>query len=465
MDLQQQLITIQQDLGLISSEIVLMVGAMGLLIAGLFKVPLFGIKSMAAGLLVLAMWLVPTTQGLFFDQTLLRDDQTYFLSHLLPMATLVVVMFKFQKHQNYEFYFLMISVLVGAMFMLGANNFLILYIAIEFTSYGSYLLTGFRFYRLGSEASIKYLLFGGVSSAVMIFGISLLYGANLSLYFQAFHLTPMSAIGLLLFMVGLLFKTSVVPFHLWTPATYEGAPTDAVAFLSVVPKIAGFAVLYHILSLVGHLHPFVIDLILILAIGSIILGTLGALLQTDVKRMLSYGAIAHSGMILPLCLFEVALGAFKYYVIIYAIMNVTAFLFIQLHEREGNVSFSNLAGLGAKHPFMGFLSVIWSISLVGLPPTAGFIAKFFLFSTAWVSYLASGSGYWMAFIVIGVLSSTVALYFYLRLPYFYFFKPKSDLKLTFHKMHMLLLTVLTISLIYLFLQPDILDKFAPILKP
>ena len=134
---------------------------MGLLIAGLFKVPLFGIKSMAAGLLVLAMWLVPTTQGLFFDQTLLRDDQTYFLSHLLPMATLVVVMFKFQKHQNYEFYFLMISVLVGAMFMLGANNVLILYIAIELTSYGSYLLTGFRFDRLGSEASIKYLLFGG----------------------------------------------------------------------------------------------------------------------------------------------------------------------------------------------------------------------------------------------------------------------------------------------------------------
>ena len=212
--------------------------------------------------------------------------------------------------------------------MVGSHNLLILYLSIELTSYSSYLLTGFNFNEKGSEAALKFLLFGGLSSAVMLFGISLLYGAHDSLYFNIMEFSILDATGLLFFLSGLFFKTAIVPFHIWIPSTYQGAPTDVAAFFSIVPKIAGFVVLYHVLKWTNELfNPFLEHLILFLAIVTILWGTLCALRQTDIKRMLSYGAMAHSGFILPLCLFMETYSVFKFYIVFYAIVNILAFFF------------------------------------------------------------------------------------------------------------------------------------------
>ena len=467
MKINEQLIEIQEHFGVISSEIILITGSIILLILGILRLPLFWIKVFAAVVLLGSFLFAQQVSGFFFTRTIIRDDLSYLMTQLLPLITLGVLCFKRQAHQSYEFYFLLMSVLIGSLFMVGSHNLLILYLAIELTSYASYLLTGFHFNEKGSEAAMKYLLFGGVSSAVMLFGISLLYGAHDSLYFDTLEFSLLGATGLFFFLSGLFFKTSIVPFHIWVPATYEGAPTDAVAFFSTVPKIAGFAALYHVFKWTnGLFNPFLEQLILLLAILTIVWGTLAALRQTDVKRMLSYGAIAHSGFILPLCLIMDTYSIFKYYVIIYAAMNILAFLFVQLHEKEGeNLSLSNVSGLGIRFPLLGVISVIWGIALVGLPPTGGFMAKFFLFSTAWQHYGSMDSLYWLTFIGVGVLSSAASLYFYLRVPYFYFFKEDQSKKIRINKMHFVILTLLAFTLILLFIQPNILDRFAPMINP
>ena len=467
MKINEQLLEIQEHFGVISSEVILIIGSIILLILGILKAPLFWIKGVMAAVLCGSFVFAPKLQGLFFTQTIIRDDLSFLMNQLLPSVTLAVLCFKTQKHQSYEFYFLLMSALIGSLFMVGSHNLLILYLAIELTSYSSYLLTGFDFKAKGSEAALKYLLFGGLSSAVMLFGISLLYGAHHSLYLHDMEFSMLDVMGLLFFLSGLFFKTAIVPFHIWMPTTYQGAPTDAVAFFSTVPKIAGFAALYHVFKWANDLfNPFLEHLILFLAIVTLLWGNLCALRQTDIKRMLSYGAMAHSGFILPLCLFVETYSLFKYYVVIYAIMNILAFLFVQLHENEGeNLSLSQFSGLGMKFPFLGGISVVWAIALVGLPPTGGFMAKLFLFSSAWNYYESMNSLYWLAFMGLGILSSAASLYFYLRVPYFYFFKKDQGKKLGISKMHFAILALLACTLIFLFIQPNILDRFVPMMNP
>ena len=467
MNISEQLIEIQEHFEVISSEMILIIGSIILLILGILKIHLFWIKRFAAVVLLGSFLFAQEVQDLFFTETIIRDDLSYLMTQLLPLVTLGILCFKEQRHQSYEFYFLLMSVLLGSLFMVGSNNLLLLYLAIELTSYASYLLTGFDFKEKGSEAAMKYLLFGGVSSAVMLFGISLLYGAYNSFYFNTMEFSVLGATGLLFFLSGLFFKTAIAPFHIWLPATYQGAPTDVASFFSIVPKTAGFAALYHILKWTNELfNPFLEHLILLLAILTILWGTLSALRQTNVKRMLSYGVMAHSGFILPFCLHMETYSLFKYYVIIYAVMNILAFLFVQLHENDGDdLSLSAFSGLGIKFPFLGGISVVWAIALVGLPPTGGFMAKLFLFSTAWHYYESMDSLFWLTFIVVGILSSAASLYFYLRVPYFYFFKKDQGKKVHINKMHFAIMILLAFTLIFLFIQPNILDRFAPIINP
>lgn len=467
MKINEQLIEIQEHFGVISSEVILITGSIILLILGILKTPLLWVKGVTALVLLGSFIYVPNEQGLFFTQTIIKDDLSHLMNQLLPLVTFGVLCFKTQKHQSYEFYFLLISALIGSLFMVGSHNLLILYLAIELTSYSSYLLTGFDFNEKGSEAALKYLLFGGLSSAVMLFGISLLYGAHHSLYFDTMEFSILNATALLFFLSGLFFKTAIVPFHIWIPTTYQGAPTDVAAFFSTVPKIAGFAALYHVFKWTEELfNPFLEHFILFLAIVTLIWGTLCALRQTDIKRMLSYGAMAHSGFILPLCLFMETYYVFKFYVVFYTIVNILAFLFVQLHENEGEkLSLTKFSGLGIKFPYLGGISVVWAVALVGLPPTGGFLAKLFLFSTAWNYYESMNSLYWLTFICLGILSSAASLYFYLRVPYFYFFKQDRGRKLDISRIHFAILTLLAFTLIFLFIQPNILDRFAPIINP
>jgi NADH-quinone oxidoreductase subunit N len=286
-----------------------------------------------------------------------------------------------------------------------------------------------------SEAAMKYALFGAVCSAFMLYGMSLLYGftGSLDVYSSEFlsflSTTPFQSWGvaLIMLLIGIAFKLSLVPFHFWSPDVYEGAPTPVTAFLSTGPKIAGFALLirllapFHPLELSGLDGPVfsLSSIMAILAICSMVLGNFGAIWQNNVKRMLAYSSIGHTGFML-MALFAFSASGFKaliFYMVIYAIMNMAAFMIVdEIEEQTGKQNIEDYKGLG-KHfaPLLiGFVIVL--VSLTGLPPTAGFTAKFLIFSAAIEAYNLSASSLLMAVIVTGAVSTVVSLFYYFRIP-------------------------------------------------
>lgn len=336
-----------------------------------------------------------------------------------------------------ELYILLMGLLLGASLMVLSGNLLMLYLSIEVVSISSYILTNFNFDKKSAEAGIKYLLFGGVASGLMLYGMSLLYGFsgtllidnNLALAVGQLPFIPV-ALSLLLLAGGLLFKISAIPFHIWAPDVYEGAPAPVVALFSVVPKLAGVAVLLNLsefLDDIGEQLP-ALDwqwVAAVLAIVTIVVGNFAALSQRDAKRMMAYSSIAHSGFLL------VGVVAFSgygersvlFYASMYLLMNFVAFLLIILFERIiGNSLIVSYRGLGRKFPLLGSLALLVMVSLTGLPPTAGFTAKLLIFSSLWQTYQASESTIMALLLLVGLLNTVVSLFYYLKIPYFMFFK-------------------------------------------
>ena len=443
-------------------ELWLMGGSILVLMAGLWLdrrvQPL-----LVALVLALSFYFVRPVSGLFFDGMLVFDDLAYAIRKILLAGTGALLLFGKSKHHRPEFYFLMIAVLTGSFFMLSVVNFLLVYLAIELTSYGSYFLSGFRFTLKSSESSLKYLLFGGISSAVMLYGISLLYGAGGGLVMTGLEDTPLVRTGLVLFMAGMLFKTSVAPLHLWVPSTYQEAPTDAVAFFAFVPKLAAFTLMYHVYTSVsGPLAAFVLQVLMVVAILTVLWGTLAAIPQTKVKRLLAYGAIAHSGFLLPLALQAVDTFPFVYYGAVYTVMNLGVFYFVHVNEGDvpGTLLMEKLNGRGRLAPWIGVGIVVILVSLVGLPPTGGFNAKLYLFSLVWTKFLQTSELLWLLYFISGIFASAVALFYYFKIVRSYFLKEGSEG--TFHASNkeILIQTIFALLLLWFFIQPDILNRFA-----
>jgi NADH-quinone oxidoreductase subunit N len=325
-----------------------------------------------------------------------------------------------------EFYTLLLGVALGMCLMSGATHFLMFYLALELVSYLSYPLVGYvKEDRRASEASLKYVLYGSVSSGAMIFGISILFGVTGKLDLLSFSQSlsqpmaggPAVLVGILLVMAGLGYKIAAVPFHFWCPDVYEGANTPMTAFLSVGPKAAGFALLcrfafYGLLSGIRPLPAIGWETIAaILSVLTMTLGNLVALQQTSVKRMLAYSSIAHAGYMLMAFAVpgEKAVSAVLLYLSVYLFMNLGAFfVLIALSGRiENEETLEGFRGLGYRYPVVAILMGLFLFSLTGIPPTAGFIGKLYLFSALIDSHL-----YWLA--VVGVLNSVVSLYYYAR---------------------------------------------------
>ena len=322
-----------------------------------------------------------------------------------------------------EYYALMLFAIAGMMLMATASDLLVIFLALEVLSIAVYVLTGIRRgSATGTEAAFKYFLLGAFSSAFFLYGIAFTYGVTGStrldrvgslIAAQALAPTPMQLLALGLLLVGFAFKVSAVPFHMWTPDAYEGAPPAVTGFMSTGVKAAAFAAFARVfLSAFEPLKAQWGPVVWIIAALTMIVGTVVGVTQSNVKRMLAYSSIAHGGYLLVALLAanDIGKGAVLFYLLAYAVTNLGAFGVIGLLEQgdRPNDRIRDYAGLATTHPGLAGLMTLFLLSLGGFPPLGGFIAKWYVFSAA------IKAGYnWLA--IIGVLTSVVAVFFYLRI--------------------------------------------------
>ncbi|MEQ9440206.1 MAG: NADH-quinone oxidoreductase subunit N [Cyclobacteriaceae bacterium] len=380
-----------------------------------------------------------------FLDLLVLDRLAIYLKGLFGLALLFVVLMSFRCRSQQksferldrigEYYIMLLGIALGASLMVSTTHLLTMYLAIELVSLSSYILANFNFDRKSAEASVKYILYGGVASGLMLYGMSLLYGltGTLSVTSEAFieglgTASPLlSSIAIGFTLCGFLFKISAVPFHIWTPDIYEGAPTPIAAFFSVVPKLAGIGLL---LRIVPHVFSAAPDfpgewLLGIIAMVTMIAGNVAALHQTDAKRMLAYSSIAHSGFLLVGVLVIDRWGMYSvlFYATVYLCMNLAAFWLIkQLRARTGTDRIASYRGLGLDAPWLGVAILLVMVALTGLPPTAGFTAKLLIFSSLWDHYQQSAEPQLLYVLIVGVFNTVIALFYYLKIPYYLFFK-------------------------------------------
>ncbi|MBW2038585.1 MAG: NADH-quinone oxidoreductase subunit N [Deltaproteobacteria bacterium] len=335
-----------------------------------------------------------------------------------------------------EYYVLVLFATAGMMLMASGVNLLIIFLGLEVMSISIYVLAGImREDTRSVEAAFKYFLLGAFASAFLLYGIALTYASTgtLDLGRIGHILTerawvsslPIVIIGLALLIIGFGFKIALVPFHMWTPDVYEGAPTSITAFMATGVKAAGFAAFVRVFFYaLPNLQAYWTEIMWLLAVATMIVGNIIALSQTNIKRMLAYSSIAHAGYIMVAFVAGNELGksSILFYLLAYIFMNIGAFTVIILLGKKGeeNTLITDYAGIGFKHPLLAASMSIFMLSLAGVPPMAGFMAKFYVFSAA-----VKAKYYWLA--VIGVLNSAVAAYYYLRvLIYMYFREPEKD---------------------------------------
>lgn len=372
-----------------------------------------------------------------FSNSYAVDGLARFIKFVILGTSFFIVIISFfskelyDSHKKIEEYFTLIVGMTFGMFLLtGATNLILIYIAIETMSISSYILAGYtKEIKRSSEASLKYVIYGAVSSGIMIYGISIIYGltGHLNIFDIFKYLANNDVNEILLTISGLMliagvgYKISAVPFHFWTPDVYEGAPVTITALLSVASKAAGFAVLIRIVFACLPPKIFRLDFLsafdwqLILAILSVLTMTIGNLLavwQTNLKRLLAYSSIAHAGYILMgiVVLNSTGVSAVLIYLAVYMFMNLGAFYYVMLIANKINSEdIDDYTGIGYRAPLLGVCMAIFLVSLTGLPPTAGFIGKLYIFTA-----LLEDSNRWVWLAVVGILNSVISLYYYVK---------------------------------------------------
>jgi NADH-quinone oxidoreductase subunit N len=355
---------------------------------------------------------------------MVRVDSFSVFFHVLVLAigiVLILTSYEYMAVQNIragEYYGLILFGLVGMCLMSSAVELVLIFIALEISSISTYILAGFRRRSAtSSESSLKYFLLGSFATAFFLYGVAMMFGATGSTNIGEIRTALTSAnvpilayVAVALMFVGIGFKVAAAPFHIWTPDVYEGAPAPVVGFMSTAPKAAAFAVLLRVLFETNAPGSF--WLIWISAALSMTLGNVAALVQDNVKRLLAYSSIAHAGYVLIAYAAHPDLGAaaVMFYTASYAAMNVGAFAVVSHFANAGEryVTLSDYAGLGRKSPILAGALGIFLISLIGIPITAGFFAKFYVFSAALQSGLV-----WLT--IVGVINSAIGAYYYLRL--------------------------------------------------
>ena len=412
-------------------EIFLSCSAMAILMYGVFARPerSFVMSSMLAvgALLLTAMLVLSGSPGAGYHGLFTVDAYSHFakLLILLAVALGVVMSLDYAEHANmqrFEFPILMLLAAVGMMLMVSATSLMTLYLGLELMSLSIYVLAAFaRDERRSAEAGLKYFVLGALASGLLLYGVSLVYGFSGSMSFAEIGramadpktASPGLTVGIVFIVAGLAFKVSAVPFHMWTPDVYEGAPTPVTAFMGTAPKVAAIVLLVRLLSdpfgaLLGQWQ----QLIVLVSIASMALGSLAAIGQRNIKRLMAYSSIGHMGYALIGLAAGTGAGVrgVLIYMLTYVFMNAGTFACIIAMRRQGrNVEgVSDLSGLGRTDPAMALAIAIFMFSMAGIPPFSGFWGKYFIFTAA------VQQGMWLL-AVIGVLTSVIGAFYYIRI--------------------------------------------------
>lgn len=365
---------------------------------------------------------LPAFQGVLFGGMFQNTALSVMMKNVLNTGVLIILLQSYgwlikpeNKEKISEFFVLLLSTLIGMYFMISAGDFLMFYLGLETASIPLAALAAYMHHRTKSaEAGVKFILSSALSSGILLFGLSLIYGSTGSIMFSdvSFNISdsPLQILALILFISGMAFKISLVPFHLWTADVYEGSPTNVTSYFSVISKGAAsfmlMLILFKVFFPIMHVWQ---NVLYTLSIATMVVGNLFALRQKNMKRFLAFSSIAQAGFILLGIMVGSKLGMTSviYFVLVYIFSNLGAFGVVSAIENyTGKLSMDEYNGLYKTNPKLSLLMMLSVFSLAGIPPVAGFFGKFFLFTSA-----ASAGFYWLVF--IAVLNATVSLYYYL----------------------------------------------------
>jgi NADH-quinone oxidoreductase subunit N len=375
-----------------------------------------------------------------FEGMFVHDGLTVFFTLLFCSIAAIAVLLswdfvKRMRINQAEYYALVLLATAGMVVMAASNDLITVFLGLELMSLPLYVLVGFRRGHLESnEAALKYFLLGAFASGFLLYGIALLYGATgttsltrMSEFLAGSPMAgnPLFVAGALLVLIGFGFKVSAVPFHMWTPDAYEGAPTSVTAFMSAGAKAAGFAAILRLtLHVLGDVRAEWAPVLSAVAVLTMTVGNVAALLQTNLKRMLAFSSIAHAGYVLVAVVTggQAGASAAVFYLAVYSFMNLGAFGILTLlgRHQDERVRLADVAGLGFRQPALAFAMTLFMLSLGGIPPTAGFMGKVYVFGSA----LDAGL---IPLVVVGVLNSVVSIYYYLQVTvHMYMREPQGD---------------------------------------
>jgi NADH-quinone oxidoreductase subunit N len=423
-------VDLASSLSLATPELILAIGALALLMIGVFSGERASatVTGLAVAVLIAAgAWmLLFTGDGMAFNGAFVSDGFARFMKFLALVGSAVTLVMsvgfaKAERFDKFEYPVLILLSTLGMLLMVSASDMITLYLGLELQSLAIYVLAAINRDSLRStEAGLKYFVLGALSSGMLLYGISLVYGFTGGTGFQAIAAALGEGerqlglvFGLVFVLAGLAFKLSAVPFHMWTPDVYEGAPTPVTAFLAAAPKMAAMALMVRVtMSAFEPIAPDWQQIIVFVAIASMVLGSFAAIGQKNIKRLMAYSSIGHMGFALVglAANSEAGVRGVIIYMLIYLVMTLGTFAFIlAMRRKDGNVEqIGDLAGLATTNPAMATVMTILMFSLAGIPPLAGFWAK-------WYVFLAAIDAELYALAVIGVLASVVGAFYYLRI--------------------------------------------------
>ena len=465
-----------ENLNLIYPELFIGISMLILLLVGVFKKNSFNLVSKFTSLTLLAaipmVYINDSVSAKLFGDNYLIDGLSSFLKILILGSSAFVLSFSNQyikdtKINQFEYPILIIAATLGMFVMVSSNNLIGLYLGIELQSLSLYVLAALNRDSVKStEAGVKYFVLGALSSGLLLYGCSLIYGFTgstnyytIATNFDSHNIALL--FGLVFILVGLAFKISAVPFHMWTPDVYEGAPTSVTAFFALAPKVAGFGAIIRILYVAfGNVFHEWQTILIFISVASMILGAVAAIGQTNIKRLMAYSSISHMGYGLAGLATGINEGvsASILYTFLYVVMNIGSFVCILIMKRK-NIYLENirdLSGLSKNHPVIAFSFTVILFSLAGIPPLAGFFAKFYIFMAVVKANL-------FALAIIGLIASVISAFYYLRIIKIIYFDPEQEkFDPITSKGIRVSLAFSTILVLFYFLNPSILNYFVTI---
>lgn len=425
---------------------------------------------------VILNWHVYARPVLLFNGFIRSDDYSSFFKILIDAGVILTVLMSMRSKEtssdkfNSEYYSLLLAAALGSHLLVMSTNLIMIFLSLELLSISSYVLAGYSFTKKGAEGSLKYFLFGSAASAIMLYGFSILFGItgtldfSSQLFFDGLLKNQSSLVIVAGFMAlaGFLYKIAAAPMHPWAPDVYEAAPIPVVAFLSVVPKLAGIAVISKFIVMLDLFGKSSLNWQLVMSVIAMItiaVGNFSALSQKNPKRMIAYSSIAQAGFLLigVVCFSVNGIHALLFYSAVYLITNFAVMFCLQAFEKNNILSIPGFSGIGKSAILVSVVLAIGLISLSGIPPTGGFTSKLFLFAALWESYEQTGQNLLLGLLVFGLLNTVVSLFYYLKIPYYSFLKSDAQTPLTENtQFENFLAFILVTGVLFLFIHPDLL---------